>query len=68
VSFGYGFAWLPEEKIRDELQNEKLKPLPLKEGQEIMIPLYLIFADPEYAGPGTQRLAQIVRDVIAENS
>ena len=34
VRMGYGFAWLPEEKIREELGSNTLKPLPLREGRE----------------------------------
>lgn len=62
---GYGFAWLPEEKIRNELANGTLKPLPLREGGTRYIELYLILADPDCAGPGTQRLAQIIRETVA---
>lgn len=63
---GYGFAWLPEEKIRDELAGGLLKPLPLREGGERFIDLYLILADRDCAGPGTLRLAQIIREAVAD--
>lgn len=62
---GYGFAWLPEERIRDELKAGKLKPLPLREGGERFADLYLIFADREHAGPATLRLAEIIREAVA---
>jgi len=58
---GYGYAWLPEYKIRDELAAGTLKPLPLREGAERFAELYLVFADRDAAGPGTLRLAEIVR-------
>ena len=58
---GYGFAWLPEEKIRDELANGTLQALAMQEGGEAFVELYLIFADREHAGPGTRRLAEILR-------
>jgi DNA-binding transcriptional LysR family regulator len=61
---GYGFAWLPEEKIRAELEAGTLKPLPMREGGEQLIELYLVFADREHAGPGTLRLSEIVRDAV----
>lgn len=35
---GYGYAWLPEEKIRAELAAGALKPLPLCEGGELYTP------------------------------
>jgi len=57
---GYGFAWFPEEKIREDLSNGTLKPLPMREGLERFVDLYLIFADRDYAGPGVLRLAEII--------
>ena len=61
---GFGFAWLPEERIRDELAAGSLKPLPLREGGEGFAELYLIFADREHAGPATVRLAEIIRERV----
>jgi DNA-binding transcriptional LysR family regulator len=46
ASMGYGFAWLPEEKIRAELAAGVLKPLPLREGQERVGDLYLNIRQP----------------------
>jgi DNA-binding transcriptional LysR family regulator len=65
VRSGYGFAWLPEDKIRDELVAGTLKPLALREGGERYVELYLIFADREHAGPGALRLAEILRETTA---
>lgn len=62
---GCGFAWYPEEKIRDELAAGTLKQLPLRDGGERFVELYLIFADRDYAGPGTLRLAEIIREEVA---
>jgi DNA-binding transcriptional LysR family regulator len=66
VSGGYGFAWYPVEKIRSELKEGILKPLPLRDGSERSVQLYLILADPDSAGPGTLRLAEILRRTSAE--
>jgi DNA-binding transcriptional LysR family regulator len=63
---GYGYAWLPEYKIRDELAAGSLKALPLREGAERFAELYLVFADRDAAGPGTQRLAAIIRQKAAD--
>jgi len=63
---GLGFAWYAQDTIRDELQAGLLKPLPLREGAERYGTLYLIFADRDAAGPGTQRLAQIIREEVAK--
>jgi DNA-binding transcriptional LysR family regulator len=65
VTRGYGFAWLPEEKIREELAQGQLKPLPLRGGAERKLPMYLMFADPDAAGPGVTRLAQIIREKVS---
>lgn len=64
LALGYGFAWLPEERIRRELQAGLLKPLPLREGSERSVDLYLIVADPEFAGPGVRRLVEILRESV----
>ena len=61
---GLGYAWYPEDSIREELERGSLKPLPLREGAERHASLYLIFADRDAAGPGTQRLAQILREEV----
>ena len=63
---GFGFAWYPEYRILDEMREGTLKPLPLKEGAERYAELYLIIADPEAAGPGTRRLAEILREAVAD--
>jgi len=62
---GFGFAWFPEEKIRDELAMGLLKPLPMREGAERFAELYLVYGDRENAGPGTLRLAEILRETVA---
>src|SRR5207249_3248348 len=61
ASMGLGFAWYPEENIREELSAGRLKPLPLKEGAERWAQLYVVFADRDYAGPDTWRLTEIIR-------
>jgi DNA-binding transcriptional LysR family regulator len=64
---GLGFAWFPEENIREELASGALVPLPLAEGRERYVALYLTFADPETAGPGTRQLAEILRRKVEES-
>ena len=59
---GLGYAWYPEDAIRDELERGALKRLPLREGAERSGTLYLVFADRDAAGPGTLRLAEILRE------
>ncbi|HEU4620076.1 MAG TPA: LysR family transcriptional regulator [Gammaproteobacteria bacterium] len=61
---GYGFAWFPEEKIRREIAEGVLKPLPLRDGAERTAQLYLVFSDRDAAGPGVLRLAEIIREQV----
>jgi DNA-binding transcriptional LysR family regulator len=61
---GYGFAWLPEETIRPELEAGLLEPLALREGGERFEDCYLIFGDRDHAGPATLRLAEIIRHTV----
>lgn len=61
---GLGFAWYPEESIREEVDSGRLKPLPLREGRERFATLYLIYADREAAGPGVKRLAEIIGEAV----
>jgi DNA-binding transcriptional LysR family regulator len=64
---GYGFAWFPEDRIRAELDDGRLRPLPLREGGERWVQLYLVLADPDFAGPGVRRLAEIIHQgVVSE--
>ena len=63
---GLGYAWYPEQNIRDELREGTLRPLPLAEGAERYVSLYMVFADHDVAGPGVRRLAEIIRKRTAE--
>ncbi|HEX2200205.1 MAG TPA: LysR family transcriptional regulator [Burkholderiales bacterium] len=59
---GLGYAWYPENSVREELERGALRPLPLREGAERHAMLHLIYADRDAAGPGTRRLAEIIRE------
>lgn len=61
---GLGYAWYPEEAVREELERGTLKRLPLREGAEKIGTLYLVFADRDAAGPGTLRLAALIQEEI----
>ena len=65
VATGMGYAWYPEDSVRGELERGALKPLPLREGAQKAGTIYLVFADREAAGPGTLRLAEIIRQGVA---
>ncbi len=61
---GFGFAWYPEDKIRKELAAGELKVLPLADGGDTFVEIYLVLADPEGAGPGVRRLAEILKQEV----
>ncbi len=61
---GLGYAWYPEESVREEIDRGALKALPLREGAERFATLYLVYADRDAAGPGTLRLASIIREEV----
>jgi DNA-binding transcriptional LysR family regulator len=65
LTMGLGFAWQPEDNIRAELERGQLKALPLVEGAERRVPLYLIYPDRDAAGPGARRLGQLIREATA---
>jgi DNA-binding transcriptional LysR family regulator len=68
VAGGLGFAWLPCHLIGPYIEANTLKPLPLREGQRRRGPLYLMYAQPELAGPATRELAQVLREVVAQSN
>ena len=65
ASRGYGYAWYPVDRIRDELAKGLLKALPMVEGAERSAQLYLTLADRDAAGPGVLRLVEIIRDAVS---
>lgn len=66
AKMGLGYAWYPEDIVREEIAGGELKPLPLREGGERHATLYLVLTDPDAAGPGTRLLAGIIRDTVAQ--
>jgi DNA-binding transcriptional LysR family regulator len=63
---GLGYAWYPEDNVREEVQSGALKPLPLKEGAERFVMLYLVLANGDAAGPGTRELAGIIQKQVRQ--
>ena len=65
ASMGFGYGWYPEERILGELKSGTLKRLELRDGgSERTGQFYLVYADAENAGPGTKRLAEIIREMV----
>jgi DNA-binding transcriptional LysR family regulator len=65
---GLGFAWYAEESIRQELESGSLVRLPLVEGAERYVTLYLVYADRAAAGPGVRRLVEILGEEVAKTT
>ena len=61
---GLGFAWFPEDSIREELASGQLKVLPMREGTERYATLYLIHAGADTIGRGARRLGEIIREHV----
>ncbi|HEX5801950.1 MAG TPA: LysR family transcriptional regulator [Azospira sp.] len=63
---GHGFAWYPEQRIACELADGRLQPLPMAGAEERFVELYLVLADPDFAGPGVRRLAEIIAQGVRD--
>jgi len=61
---GLGFAWFPEDSIREELDSGQLKALPMREGAERFATLYLIHAHGDSVGRGARRLGEVIRERV----
>ena len=57
---GLAFAFLPEDWVAEELREGRLRKLPLVEGTERIIQLYLMLSSKEGAGPATRTLASML--------
>lgn len=66
VSAGLGFAWLPSHILQAHFDSGLLKPLPLNAGQRRYGTLYLMFGQPQLAGPATRQLAAVLRELCEE--
>lgn len=62
VSEGLGFAWLPCHHIEKALTSGILKPLEILPKDDRRITVYLVYADPDCAGPAVKALGKIIRD------
>lgn len=66
ISYGMGFAWLPEHAITEELEQDRLRVLPLVKGRVRTSTLYLVHADSETMGPGLRQLDSYLRSVSGQ--
>lgn len=68
VSRGYGYAWLPNNKIQSLLEQSKLKLIQLDKGQTRHVTLYLIVGDEDRLGPVARSLVAIIRSYAQQFS
>jgi DNA-binding transcriptional LysR family regulator len=59
LTMGLGYAWVPEDTIRAELEQGSLRRLALQEESERVVQINIAFADPEFPGRDVARLAEI---------
>lgn len=68
VKAGLGFAFLPQERVQQELDAGQVRWLPLAVGAERIVTLNLVLADKDYAGPATRAVADALIKEFAVNS
>lgn len=54
VQAGLAFAWLPAHLVAEAIEQGRLRRLPLALGSSRSMPLYLVLARPELAGPAAR--------------
>jgi len=64
---GLGYAWFPQVKIMDKLEQGLLKPLPMQEGSERRVQLYLVYSQGDYAGRAARHLGQAIKAAVAQH-
>lgn len=62
IRMGLGYAWLPDAYTHEDIEAGRLKYLPVEVGAVREVPTYLTFADNEFAGPATRRLAEVLKE------
>lgn len=63
---GLGFAWIPETRIRDDLDRGLLVALPLAAGSIREAPIQLIYRDRDRAGPATHAMATALKEAVSQ--
>jgi DNA-binding transcriptional LysR family regulator len=64
IRLGLGYAWLPDAYTHDDILLGRLKYLPVEVGSVREVTTYLTFADRDFAGPATRRLAEILKEQL----
>lgn len=58
---GLGYAWIPDAYTHEDIVSGRLKYLPVEIGAVREVTTYLTFADRDFAGPATRKLAEILK-------
>ena len=61
---GHGYAWVPVDNVRKELDAGELKVLPMEQGSR-SARLMIGFDDPDYPGRDAARLGELIRERVA---
>lgn len=64
IRLGLGYAWLPDAYTQEDIEAGRLKYLPVEVGSIREVTTYLTFADRDFAGPATRRLAEILKEQL----
>lgn len=64
IRWGLGYAWLPDVYTKADIDAGRMKYLPVEVGSVREGPVYLTFADKEFAGPAIKRLAEIFKECL----
>jgi DNA-binding transcriptional LysR family regulator len=60
---GHGYAWVPVDTVRRELEAGELEVLPMEQGPR-STRLMIGFGDPDYPGRDAARLAGMIRERV----
>lgn len=60
---GIGFCWVPEHRVKKAIKENRLKTIPIKEGNRRTIPVHLVIPQPDKLGPSAQQLLLHLRDM-----
>ena len=66
IRMGLGYAWLPDAYTQADIESGRIKYLPVEIDSEREVTVYLTFADKEFAGPATRKLAEIFKTHLPE--
>jgi DNA-binding transcriptional LysR family regulator len=62
IRMGLGYAWLPDAYTQEDIARGRLKYLPVDIGAVREVTTYLTFADKDFSGPATRKLADILKE------